>query len=89
MQLDLTIDVLLINSALPGAPEFIAAAHRAQPDIRVISIQSSESPSFHIPGVHSALLKPDHFGGVDIEDWVYSIERALPNAAPEAMARAR
>jgi hypothetical protein len=83
MQLDLTINVLVINPALPGGVDFIAAIHRSQPEVRVIGILDSSSPAMSIPGVHATQAKPTSLGELIIENWVNCIDRVCTNTSVE------
>lgn len=77
MQLDLTVDVLVINPALPGAPEFIAALHRSQPAVKVIGVRDDASESLSIPGLSATLTKPVIFDEEAKTEWLRGIESVL------------
>ncbi len=77
MQLNLTVDVLVIDVALPGAPDFITALHRSQKDVRVISTQDGDAKPFNIPGIHAVQLKPSAFGASARDEWVNRVDSVL------------
>jgi hypothetical protein len=58
MQIDLKVDVLVINLALSGAAEFIAALHRSQRDLRVIGVRDDSTEGMTIAGLNATLSKP-------------------------------
>ncbi len=79
MQLDLTVDVLLINLSLAGSVEFIAALHRSQRDVRVIGILDDGQLAAHITGVNATHAKPTVFDDTSKNEWLGCIERILLN----------
>jgi hypothetical protein len=81
MQLDLIVDVLVINLALAGADEFIAAMHRRKEGVKVIGIQKNPLTAMDIPGVN-AIYHPspnilDHMAKAE---WLKCIEQVLSNS---------
>lgn len=77
LQLDLTVDLLIINPALSGGLEFIAASHRQHKEIRVIAILTDPQQVLSIPGVDAAHPKPVTFDDDALAGWMNCIERVL------------
>ncbi len=78
MQLDLSVDVLVINLALAGADEFITAMHRRKEGVKVIGLQKDSLDSTDIPGVNAV-----YYPSLNILDyaakaeWLKCIEQVL------------
>jgi hypothetical protein len=79
LQLDLTVDLLIVNPALPGGLEFIAASHRQHKEIRVIAIVADPNQVLSIPGVNATHPKPVTFDEDALAGWMDCIERVLAN----------
>jgi len=79
MQLDVRVDVLVINPALSGGPDFIAALHRSQGDVRVIGILNDANQVVHIPGVNASHPKPAILNEAAKAEWLQCIESVLAN----------
>ena len=77
LQLDLTVDLLIVNPELSGGLEFIAASHRQHEGIRVIAILTDPHQLLSIPGVNATHPKPVTFDDDALAGWMDCIERAL------------
>ena len=77
MQLDLKVDVLVINLALAGAVDFIAALHRSQSNIKVIGVLNEAQQDLNVPGVHVTQSKPAIPDRAAQAEWLQCIERVL------------
>lgn len=77
MQLDLRVDVLVINPALPGAGDFIAALHRSHRGLKVIGVGDDTSGNLNIPGLNAILTKPVIFDEEAKAEWLRGIEHVL------------
>ena len=80
LQLDLTVDVMVINLALSGSLDFIAALHRTQKNLRVITIRDDvEQTLGYIPGVHASHPRPAVLDEAARVHWVRCIESVMLN----------
>ena len=77
LQLDLRVDVLVINLALAGAIDFIAALHRSQTHIRVVGILNDPMQVVSVPGVHATHAKPLVPDRVAQAEWLQCIEQVM------------
>ena len=80
MQLDLIVDVLVINLALAGGLDFVAALRRSQRDSKVIGVLNDPAEVGNIPGVSAVQLKPSIWNEVARIEWLQCIKRVLPMA---------
>jgi hypothetical protein len=81
MQLDLTVQVVVVNPALPGSADFIAALRRSQRGVRVVGILKTSSLVPHIQGVNATHQKPTIFDDSAKTGWIDCIENVLAQAA--------
>jgi DNA-binding NtrC family response regulator len=77
MQLNLTVDVLLINPRLSGGHDFIATLHRSQGHVKVIGILDYGRQLSHIKGVSAHHTKPTVLDEDSKNDWLQCIRGVL------------
>lgn len=83
MQLDLAPSLLVINSELVSAPDFISALHRSHPDLRAISVINNPQSQHHYPGTDGALPKPRVLDESAHAEWLDCIRQLLANSAAQ------
>lgn len=80
--LDLTVDVLVINVALPGGVSFIADLQKANNDVRVIGVLNDSVEMAHIPKVNAIHFKGFAMDEAAKSDWLQCVREVLtPRAA--------
>ena len=77
VQLNLAVDVLVINLAVPGSVDFIAASQRSNSDLRVVGVLNDSVEVANIPRVHTI-----HFKGTVLDeqakvDWLQCVRGVL------------
>lgn len=78
LQFDLRIDVLLINTSLPAAGDFVRAIHRTQGDVKVVGIFDREPPgSMQIVGINTTRPKPAPIDENATTEWVNFVRELL------------
>jgi DNA-binding NtrC family response regulator len=75
----LTVDVLVINAALEGVPEFIDKLRQSRPALKVISIlpENGNQPA-RLPGAFAEQRKPASATDDARTEWLRTIQGALP-----------
>ncbi len=81
MQLDLTVDVLVVNLALPGATDFIAALRRSNSALKAIGVFTGSSYGERAAGVNATYSKPTNLDEVARAEWLAHIEDAMQKSA--------
>lgn len=77
VQLNLAVDVLVINLAVPGSVDFIAASQRPNRDLRVVGVLNDSVEVANVPRVHAI-----HFKGTALDeqaraDWLNCVQGVL------------
>lgn len=83
MQLNLKVDVLLINLALPGAVDLIAAVHRSHTEAKVVGIFEGQVPMTVLPGVCATHPKPVTIDAFAKAGWIDCIEDVVATSVPQ------
>lgn len=81
MQLDLKVDVLVMDLALPGGLDFIAAMRRSQKDIKVVGVVDDVSAATKTPGVNTIQVKPTVMNGLAQVHWLECIQKVLATSS--------
>lgn len=84
LQFDLAVDVLVINLALGGGADFIAALHRSQKDVKVVGILDEAGQPVHVPGVNAALPRPTSLDEASKNEWIQCIKRILMQSSTQS-----
>lgn len=77
MQLNVTVDVLVINLALPGGVEFTSSLQHSNRDIRVIGVLNDSVEMANIPRVNAILFKNSVLNEAAKMDWLQCIQAVL------------
>ena len=73
-QLDTSVDVLVINTALPGGLDFMADLHRSQPGIRVIGIVNEPLGATRHPEIDAVHSRPSILNEAAKVEWLQCVE---------------
>ncbi len=76
-QLNLTVDVLLVNVALPGVVDFIAVLQRGNRDLRVIGVLNDSVEMVNIPRVNTIHFKGSVMDEAAKSDWLHCVQDVL------------
>ena len=76
-QLNLTVDVLVINVALPGGVSFIADLRKANCDIRMIGVLNDSVEIANIPKVNAVHFKGSTLDETAKIDWLECVREVL------------
>ena len=71
-----TIDLLIVNPALPGASEFIETLRRWNPSAQVVALRGGAAHS--LAGVDLWCRKPDRKDHLQRRRWIERVEQLLP-----------
>jgi hypothetical protein len=80
LQLHLRIDVLVVDLALAGALDFIAALRRSQGHCKVVGVLNEAVVVTNIPGVAAVHTKPPVRNEVAMMDWLQCIQGVVATA---------
>lgn len=77
VQLNLAVDALVINLAVPGSVDFIATSQRSNSDLRVVGVLNDSVEVANVPRVHAI-----HFKGTVLDeqakaDWLHCVQGVL------------
>jgi hypothetical protein len=76
-QLDLRADVLVINLALAGALDFMAALNRSQKDVKVVGVLNGPVEADGHKGVHALQSRPAILNETAQVEWLQCIQHVL------------
>jgi response regulator RpfG family c-di-GMP phosphodiesterase len=79
LQLDAKIDLVVINLALAGAIDFLAALHRSQRDIRVVGILDDPVEATGLRGVNTVRSRPSVLNEPAKVEWLQCVQHILAN----------
>jgi two-component SAPR family response regulator len=72
------VNLLIINSALDGAADFVAGLRQAQPEAKIMAISGAgESEPYELPGTDAVYEKMDWVDQSAKNMWVERVERTL------------
>lgn len=77
VQLNLAVDVLVINLAVSGSVDYIAASQRSNSDLRVVGVLNDSVEVANVPRVHAI-----HFKGTVLDEqakaaWLQCVQGVL------------
>jgi hypothetical protein len=77
VQLNLSVDVLVINLAVPGSVDFITASQRSNRDLRVIGVLNESVEVANIPRVNAIHFKGSVLDEEAKMDWLRCVQGVL------------
>ena len=77
-ELQATVDLLIVNPALPGAADLIYTLRRSAQPLQVMALlDGPEEPAARPPGTDAFRAKPTEVDEISRLEWVDSIDRLL------------
>lgn len=76
-QLNVEVDVLVVNLALPGSPDYISALQRSQSKLKVIGVLSDPAQAATIPRVNAVHVKRPVLNGITKVEWLQCVHGVL------------
>ncbi len=78
VELRLSVGLLILNCALPGAEDFVARMRHSRKNLKVISLVGAEQ-LWHTPGVDAICPKPLEINDRSRVELLQIVHRVLPN----------